>query len=146
MHTKFEASIRRALSKHITDTMKRHENDPVIDPATIADEICQALPKPTQDALISLHVRELLRAELRHLYEGDSHNRQLAFPDFPLVQARYPSVDRVGYIKSDLMSRNDWWTNVEKLNRKGYTLLEHSRQLEEWGRDRFPPDPSVAKG
>lgn len=135
-----KAPLLNQLSKIIADVMKKHQDDPIIDPAALADEITDEIYKEAPEAIrtfVAHHIRQIVRAELRRTHKEESRHRQLAFPDFPLVQHRYPTANGSGYIKADLMSYADWTTNIKQMRAKGGKLADHANQLEAWGRARF---------
>lgn len=144
MHTKQERPLFNELAGLIAIARRRHERDDIVDLIAIADEIYEALSDPGRRFGALLEIRQELRAEFRQAREDDFRGRQLAFDDFPLIQDRYPTVDGKGYIKRDLMSREDWLANIHELRSKGDKLLEHAKQLEEWGRGRFGGGPPAS--
>lgn len=134
---KTEGAFLVQLSDIVKMVLWRHQQDDITDPIVIGDAIYEEASDDLRAFMSRLQARQLARPGLRHAREVDASDRQLALPDFPLVQDRYPTVDGRGYIKRDLMSRDDWLANIHELRSKGGKLLDHAKQLEDWGTGRF---------
>lgn len=129
------------LNAAINAVLIRHRSDGTIHPEVIAAAVMTEISQQLKEVAANLEIRQLTRALLRRNYEDedrDPHKKQPILPGLPLVQDRYPKMPYGhGYVKRELMTREDWRGNVDRLRGKGGKLIEHADQLEEWGRDRY---------
>lgn len=131
------------LNREIHKVVTTYDDDAVIDPDGVATHVIASIDDHLRYIAAHLEIRQLTRAILRRAYEVDpetqeTRRRQPSLPNLPLVQDRYPKMPYGhGYIKRDLMTKEDWRGNVDRLRGKGGKLIEHADQLEEWGRDRY---------
>lgn len=131
------------LNREIHKMVLALDDDAVIEPDEVATRVIGVIDDQMRYIAAHLEIRQLARAILRRSYDLDpetqaTRRRQPSLPNLPLVQDRYPKMPYGhGYIKRDLMTKEDWRGNVDRLRGKGGKLIEHADQLEEWGRDRF---------
>lgn len=131
------------LNAAISSVLIKHRDDETIHPEVVAASVMVTLNQQLKEIAANLEIRQLVRAMLRRSYDADADDtkrrkQQPTLPGLPLVQERYPKMPYGhGYVKRDLMSKEDWRGNVERLRGKGGKLIAHADQLEEWGRDRY---------
>ena len=129
------------LKTAIRTTVASHADDDVVNPYDIATEVMRDTDLNTRYLAAHLEIRQLIRGMVRR----KSDPRQPPLPHLPLVQDRYPTADGKGYIKRDLMSKEDCHSNVRQLRGRGGKLLDHANQLEQWARDYYDDyDEAVA--
>lgn len=136
------------LNAVIANALSKHKNDETIRPEVVAATVMSGLSQQLKESAANLEIRQLIRAMLRRSYDDDRTRRQNQpeLPGLPLVQERYPKMPYGnGYVKRDLMTKEDWRGNVDRLRGKGGKLIEHADQLEEWGRSRYQEVTGSAK-
>ena len=129
------------LHMAISKALESHKDEETIHPEVIAAAVMREISQQLKETAANLEIRQLTRAMLRRNYDEDADHRrkhQPTLPGLPLVQERYPKMPYGhGYVKRELMTKEDWRGNVDRLRGKGGKLIEHADQLEEWGRDRY---------
>lgn len=125
----------RILKTAIRSVIAAHADDDIINPYEMATIVIRDASEHVRYTAAHVAIRQLLRGTVRRGAGGDP--KQPPLPHLPLVHRRYPTADGKGYIKRELISKEDCKFNVARLRGKGGKLIAHGDQLEEWAREWF---------
>lgn len=124
------------LKTAIRSVVIAHGDDDLVSPYRMATEVIEGTTEHIRYLAAHLAIRQLIRGRLRRIHSSDP--RQPPLPHLPLVHERYPLPSGRGYIKRELLSKEDCKFNVRRLRGKGGKLMAHGDQLEQWAKEWFP--------
>lgn len=117
-----------------------------INPSWIATEALKEIDPAAQSVRLvrqgcHLQLRQIARAQCRHLFEDSDDITQPRFTEFEDLQWRYPTVrsktqDEPEYVLRDQMTAADIRYNVARLRQEANAKQAHADALEAWGRSR----------
>jgi len=131
----------------IIDTRR---GQPSISPSSVATEAMLVLEaawmqNPTEYPLVyigcHLELRQIARTILRERFEPEEDADKITHPLFPELQWRYPiarpKTEEPQYVLLELLRREDWRFNVNRLRADAESRLKHADKLEGWGVSHF---------
>lgn len=146
-----ETEVITEATETIAAIIDRRRDEREISPAWVATEAMTKLNAawmlrskrghPTVYRLAHLQCRQIARAMLREFFEPEEDASKVVHPLFPDLQWRYPVARSAGdepvYVKTELMTREDWLYNVARLRADAASRQRHADALEVWGASRF---------
>jgi hypothetical protein len=141
----------RIATETIARIIDQRRDEVSISPSWVATEALAAMGAgwmlggddglPTVYRLAHLQCRQMARQLLRQAFEPSEDADKATHPLFPDLQWRYPEKRSAAreepvYIKLELMSREDWQFNMQRLRADAASRLKHADALEAWGMDR----------
>jgi hypothetical protein len=129
-------------------------DQPSISPSSVATEAMLVLEaawmqNPSEYPLVyigcHLELRQLARKILRERFEPEEDADKVTHPLFPELQWRYPidppKTEEPQYVLLELLRKQDWRFNVNRLRGDAKRRLRHADKLEAWGMRHFAEEP-----
>jgi hypothetical protein len=137
------------LSEIIARIIEGQGNQERINPAWIATEAMLLIDPakivqqqvPLAYLAAHLHLRQIARAECRHLFEDNTHDKR-QHELFPGLQWRYPAAHQKDngepvYVLLNQLTPEDVSYNVVRLNGEAVEKQRHARRLIAWAKKKF---------
>lgn len=135
------------IKQKIIVAIGAHQTSEPIRPEDIADKVQADLDDDQIRETSNFFLRQIARSVLRRPNKPKGNNKQLSFPDFPLLQEHYPLTQKAsGYVLLKYLPQPDWSVNIYRLRGKGHKELAHADQLYEWGIKHFGLKDTLPKG